>query len=204
MNYIESTTSFTADPMGMDRAGLEPAGMARTGMDQDQSRWIEMLQDSAFVAIRPMTERDAGTERTFTQALSSRLRRLRFQGQLVCPFKTLAMQFDEIGQSRSLTFAAFVPEGANESILGISSYSANADGSSCTCDVAVLDEWHRRGLGSMLMRHLIEIARGNGIDYLFGADSVRNSSMIDLAERLGFSQQIDPHNRFRILHGLWL
>jgi GNAT superfamily N-acetyltransferase len=188
-NYLESGASFSADQIGLD---------------PDQSPWFEMLQDSTMVAMRPMTENDAGAERTFTEALAPRLRRLRFHGQLVCPFMTQARQFEEIGQGRTIAFAAFIPEGQNESILGFSSYSTNSTESSCTCDVAVLDEWHRRGLGSMLMKHLIEIARGKGIDYMFGADSVQNAPMIELAKRLGFSQQIDPRDRSRIVHGLWL
>ncbi|HTD27906.1 MAG TPA: GNAT family N-acetyltransferase [Xanthomonadaceae bacterium] len=194
MNYDESTASSNTGPIGGDSIGA----------DQEHSRWIEMLHDRTLVAIRPMTEQDAAAEHAFTEALSSRLRHLRFQGQLVCPFTALTRQFDVIGQDRTLAFAAFIPDGLNESILGIGSYSTTADGSSCTCDVAALDEWHCRGLGSMLMRHLIEIARGKGIDYMFGADSVQNAPMIELAERLGFSQQINPGDRSQILHGLWL
>ena len=174
------------------------------GVDPDPSRWIETLQDRALVAIRPMKEHDAGAERQFTDAHAPRLQRLRFNGQLVCPFMRLATHFEEVGQGRTLAFAAFIPEGQNESILGVSSYSTNSDESSCTCDVVVLDEWHRRGLGSMLMKHLIEIARGKGIDYKFGTDSVGNEAMIEQARRLGFAQQINPHDRSRVLHGLWL
>jgi GNAT superfamily N-acetyltransferase len=194
MNFDESIASFSTDRIGTDPIGTDP----------DQSRWFEMLQDSTMIAMRPMTEHDAGVERTFTEKQAPRLRRLRFQGQLVCPFMTLARQFKKVGQDRTLAFAAFILDGQHESIVGVSSYSTNGDASSCTCDVAVLEEWHRRGLGSMLMQHLIEIARGKGIDYMFGEDSVQNAPMIELAERLGFSQQINPRDRSRILHGLWL
>jgi GNAT superfamily N-acetyltransferase len=204
MNHLESTASFSPDPIEPDPIGMGPIGMDPIGMDPDQSRWFEMLQDSTMIAIRPMTEHDAGTERTFTKALAPRLRRLTFQGQLVCPFMPRARQFEEIGQGRTVAFAAFIPEGQNESILGIGRYSTNSDASRCACNVAVLVEWHRRGLGAMLMKHLIDIARGHGIDYMFGADSVNNAPMIEQARRLGFSQQINPRDRSRVLHGLWL
>ena len=114
MTYDESIASFRTDPIGAD---------------PEHSRWIETLQDSTLVAIRPMTEHDTGAERTFIEALAPRLRRMRFQGQLVCPFVMLARQFEEIGRGRTLAFAAFIPEGQNESILGVSNYSTNSDGS---------------------------------------------------------------------------
>ena len=57
-----------------------------------------------------------------------------------------------------MAFAAVVRDGAKHNIVGVGRYTATRDVRTCECAVTVLDDWLKRGLGSVLMRHLIDVA----------------------------------------------
>lgn len=170
----------------------------------DHPRWSETLRDRTHVVIRPVTPRDAAAERTFLEALSPRSRRFRFLGEVRHPSEQLIRQLTSPDYRREIALAAVLPEDAHERFLGVARYSAATDGLSCECAVAVLDDWHHRGLGTILMRHLIEVARARGIPYLYSIDSAENVEMSDLARFLGFDRRPDPDDPGRVIHSLWL
>lgn len=170
----------------------------------DHPRWIEVLRDNTKVGIRPVRWQDAAEERAFIEALSPETRRLRFLGQLLHPSSEIIKQLTDVDYRQEVAFAAVIPDGAKEKFLGISRYSTSADGSSCECAITVLDEWHHKGLGTILMKHLIEVARERGILYMFSIDSAENADMSNLAKHLGFTRRIDAEDPTLAVHSLWL
>src|SRR5512141_2405037 len=170
----------------------------------DYPRWKEILRDKTQVVIRPVTKQDGAKEREFIEALSPRSLRFRFLGQVRHPSSDLIRKFTDIDYTHEVAFAAVVPDGEHEKFLGVSRYSANADGTSCECAVTVLDEWHNKGLGTVLMKHLIEVARARGILYMYSIDSVENTDMEELARYLGFTRSVDPEDGTQAVHSLWL
>jgi GNAT superfamily N-acetyltransferase len=173
-------------------------------MGPEHPRWTETLRDGTRILIRPVTPLDAAAERTFLEGLSSQSRRYRFLGEVRHPSEDLIQRLTTPDYQRDIAFAAVIPEDAHQRILGVARYSATADGTSCECAVAVLDEWHHRGLGTILMRHLIEVARARGIAYMYSIDSADNLAMSDLARFLGFSRSFLKDDPSLALHSLWL
>jgi GNAT superfamily N-acetyltransferase len=88
--------------------------------------------------------------------------------------------------------------------VGISRYSTSSDGTSCECAVTVLDDWQNKGLGAILMKHLIEVARSRGIKRMWSIDSAENLAMADLARYLGFQRSQDRDDASQVIHSLWL
>lgn len=170
----------------------------------DYPRWTETLRDRSRVVIRPITPEDLESERTFIESLSSRSRRFRFLGEIRHPSEALLVRLTTPDYQRDVAFAAVVPEEANERFVGVARYSVSPDGLSCECAVAVLDEWHHKGLGSLLMRHLIEVARARGISFMYSVDSSENTEMADLARFLGFERVLDKDEPSQVRHSLWL
>jgi GNAT superfamily N-acetyltransferase len=170
----------------------------------DYPRWTETLRDHTRVVIRPITPQDAAAEKAFIEALSPQSRRFRFLGNLRHASDELVRQLTRIDYSHDVAFAAVVPDDARQKFLGVSRYSVGPDATSCECAVAVLDEWHNKGLGTLLMRHLIEVARARGIVHLYSIDSVENSDMAALARFLGFERRLDLDDPGQVMHSLWL
>ena len=170
----------------------------------DYPHWTETLRDTTRVVIRPITKQDAAEERAFIEALSPQSRRFRFLGQVRQPSSELIRQFTDIDYNHEVAFAAVVPDDATEKFLGVGRYSTSSDGTSCECAVTVLDAWHHKGLGTALMKHLIEVARARGILSMYSIDSAENVDMDDLAKHLGFTRRIDPEDMTQVVHSLWL
>uniref|UniRef100_UPI00355670AF GNAT family N-acetyltransferase n=2 Tax=Pseudomonadota TaxID=1224 RepID=UPI00355670AF len=64
------------------------------------------------------------------------------------------------------------------------------------------DSWQRKGLGTLLMKHLINTARLNGFTEMLSIDSEANSGMHRLANKLGFVRRQDPLDATQVIHRL--
>ncbi|MGH8029781.1 MAG: GNAT family N-acetyltransferase [Arenimonas sp.] len=173
-------------------------------LGRDYPRWTETLRDQTRVVIRPLARTDDARERAFIESLSAQSLRFRFLGQVRHPSIELIRQLTDIDYDHDIAFAAVVPDDADEKILGVARYNASPDGSSCECAVTVRDDWHRRGLGTVLMRHLIEVAKARGILFMVSIDSAENTEMADLARFLGFTRHVDAEDASQVVHRLLL
>jgi GNAT superfamily N-acetyltransferase len=166
--------------------------------------WTEQLSDGASVLIRPIRSEDAAAERAFIEALSPEARRNRFLGQVAHPSEAMIRHFVDLDYVHDLGFVAVIQEDGKDVILGVSRYSTGDGSDSCECAISVLDAWQGRGLGTALMKHLIEVARSRGITRMWSMDAAENAKMRDLAHHLGFERKPDPDNPSQVLHTLML
>ncbi|NCT66227.1 MAG: GNAT family N-acetyltransferase [Rhodanobacteraceae bacterium] len=164
--------------------------------------WSETLADGTHITIRPLGKQDAALERAFIAHLSPRSRRLRFLGQLKEPSDAFVRQLTDIDYRRDMAFVALMRQEGEEHAIGISRYSTSADGQSSECAVAVSDEWQKKGLGTLLMRHLIDMARSRGVRTMVSIDAADNAEMRDLAAFLGFRRRTDFDNPSLVIHTL--
>ncbi|MEO7940944.1 MAG: GNAT family N-acetyltransferase [Burkholderiaceae bacterium] len=101
-------------------------------------------------------------------------------------------RFTNVDHVHEVAFAAAFAEATHERIVGFSRYSLDPSGHACECAVRVSDEWHQQGLGSLLMKYLIEVARAGGIRSMYSIDDADNVPMHALARFLGFNTRVDP------------
>ena len=167
-------------------------------------RWSERLRDGRHVLIRPILKLDAQAERDFIAALSPEGRRNRFLGQMSHPDPAFIKRLTDIDYQHELAFAAMSADDESERFVAVARYSTNAEGTECECAISVLDDWQDLGLGTLLMGHLIEVARAKGIKYMWSLDSAQNQRMAHLAKPLGFRRTSDPEDSTLVLHEMWL
>ena len=79
-------------------------------------------------------------------------------------------------------------------MLGIARYFADPDRLQAEYAVAVRSDWKGRGIGYVLMRRLIEIARQYGIGELVGDVLRENEPMLAMCRELGFEIRADPND----------
>ena len=173
-------------------------------MGPERPRWTETLRDGSKVQVRPVCKEDAEAELAFINALSPQGRRNRFLGQMLHPNDELIKQLTDLDYDHDIAFAAVLPGAQKECFIGVGRYSASADGTECEVAVSVLDEWHNKGVGTALMRHLIEVAKARGILRMWSMDLAANVEMRELAHHLGFERRRDPDNASQVIHILWL
>jgi GNAT superfamily N-acetyltransferase len=167
------------------------------------SHWHETLRDGTRVLIRPIAKDDAALERTFLERLSPQSLRYRFLGQMNFS-NDMIRRLTDIDYRREMAFVALRHEAGEKREIGVSRFCVSDDSTSCECAVVVADEWQGRGLGHLLMRHLIEVARQRGIKRMFSIDSAADSQMRDLAASLGFERKVDHGYPSQVIHSLAL
>ena len=186
-----------------ERTGLGLAGKGKMADFDTAFHWQETLRDGTRVLIRPIRKEDAALEREFLERLSPESRAYRFLGQMKVSDE-MARRLTDIDRERDMAFVALRHEAGEKKEIGVSRFYLTSDGASCECAVAVSDEWQGRGLGHLLMRHLIEVARQRGIKRMFSVDTAANRQMRDLAAGLGFEHKINADYPSEIVYSLTL
>jgi GNAT superfamily N-acetyltransferase len=167
-------------------------------------RWTEILRDGSHVIIRPIRKQDAALERAFIEGLSPESRRMRFLGQMKTPSEALVRQLNDLDFSHDMAFVALVHRDNQTREVGVSRYSSSADGRSCECAVTVAEAWQNKGLATVLMRHLIDVARARGFRSMVSWDAAGNVAMRRLADDLGFVRRASPDDAQMVIHRLRL
>lgn len=181
--------------------GAAMAVAAKSEQDPTRATWHEQLRDGTHVLIRPIDAADVEIERRFVERLSPQSRRFRFLGEINLS-KQMLRRLTQPDPASEVAFIALIADGAQKTEIGVARYCTNADGTACECAVAVSDDWHNKGLGTLLMRHLIEVARWHGVQRMYSIDTPDNIGMRDLAAFLGFKRESDPDDHHQVIHTL--
>jgi GNAT superfamily N-acetyltransferase len=164
------------------------------------THWIESLNDGTRVLVRPLRQDDRQREEAFINRLSPESRRLRFLDTFKQASPALIEQMMNVDNLKQMAFIALAHDDGELREVGISRYSATTQDGQCECAVTVADDWSQRGLGVVLMQHLIDQARKNGFRQMLSLDSAENHAMHELASFLGFHTRRDPEDPNQVIH----
>ncbi len=166
------------------------------------------LRDGRPFVLRPIQAEDGERLQRFVRGLSERSRYMRFISALNELSPRMLARYTQIDYDRELALAAVLeadapgapgvasgePDGADtgrHSIIGVVRYLLNPDRRSSEFAIAIADEFQRQGLGSTLMKAIIERARDRGLERIEGFVLATNAPMLQLMQALGFSIQSD-------------
>ncbi len=161
-----------------------------------------LLSDGTRVVIRPIHESDVEMERRFIEALSPSSRRFRFLDTMRSPSEALLKQMTSIDNATDAAYIATIAVDGTEREIGVARFSARPDGHDCEFAVAVADEWQNKGLGTLLVKRLMDIARSRGIGKMHSRDASDNTSMRKFAEHLHFRHERDPEDATHVLYSV--
>lgn len=170
----------------------------------DMSGCRHRLADGTEVVVRPLTPADAALERDLLERLSPESRAFRFLGPLKVTDKIVA-SLTAIDPARDTALIALVGEKDGTSReIGVCRLGTEGVTRRGECAVVVSDDWHRKGVATLLMNHLIDNARKRGLLQLYSIDVADNPGMRGLAERLGFARANYPEYPGEVVHTLQL
>ncbi|MHB1307718.1 MAG: GNAT family N-acetyltransferase [Limisphaerales bacterium] len=122
-----------------------------------------LLADGSQIALRPIHPTDESRMRDLFYDLSQQTMYYRFMSfRKVIPRREI-QEFVYIDHRHDVTIVATVPSASGEDILAVGSYYLDPKTNVAEVAFVVRDEWQSRGIGTQLLRHLIQIARRNGI-----------------------------------------
>ena len=158
---------------------------------------VERLRDGTAVRIRPQLPRDTQREQAFLSRLNSEALSYRFLGLVKERGENdahTARDLTLLDVPREFALVALVGDPPLESEVGVACYRLHDDASRCDCAVTVDPAWQNKGIGRLLMRHLIGVARAQGVRWMYAVDAVRCAGAHQLAARLGFRSRPDPED----------
>jgi GNAT superfamily N-acetyltransferase len=161
-----------------------------------------VLSDGTPVLVRPLHPDDIELERGFIAALSPQARRYRFLQAMRSPSDALLRQMTIINPATDAAFVAVLGEGDQAREIGVARFSAPGGGEDCEFAVTVADEWQHKGLGTLLMRQLMEVAQARGITSMHSSDAADNSLMREFAQHLHFHHKPDPDDAKLVLYSV--
>lgn len=163
-----------------------------------------VLPDGARLTIRPIRPEDAEIEQAFVRGLSAEARYFRFMYAIEELSPEMLVRFTQIDYSREMALIAVIDDSDKEEQIGVARYVINPDGESCEFAIVVGDKHQRRGIGSRLMKGLMESARYHGLKTIEGTVLADNRHMLALMRALGFSVKHAPEDDSLRMVERWL
>lgn len=229
VSYVPTVESLDIDPLCVENDALVATGMsvklASTSMlvlpETTGYRHMaihpyprhlvqpRLMRDGREWLLRPIRPEDAEPLQEFVRGLSDESRYMRFVSMLRELTPRMLARYTRIDYHRELALVATIQESnpdqrgrRRERIIGFAHYLRNADGRGAEYALVIGDEWQRCGLGSQLMRALIDAAHEQGLTYIDGLVLAGNRPMLGLMSYLGF--RIDPDEEDPGMRRVWL
>ncbi|MER6126413.1 GNAT family N-acetyltransferase [Streptomyces sp. NPDC001795] len=140
-----------------------------------------LLADGTTVRVRPVRPGDHEQLQRFYEEMSPENLRLRFFA--VSP-RSAAMAADRACAPARPGYRALLAETQGH-VIGLAEYDTGGDGDAAEMSIAVADRLHHRGVGTLLVEHLVSAARARGIT-TFTADALsENRDVLRLFADLG-------------------
>lgn len=150
------------------------------------------LRDGTEVTLRAVRTDDADKLQAAIRSLSAESRYSRFFSPMPKVPSQLLARAIHPDVKTELQLVAVTGAGSEEKIIGGARYAATETEGDCEFAVAVVDEWHGRGLARLLLETLMRAARARGFARMEGYILTTNARMLGLAKHLGFSRLESP------------
>ncbi len=152
------------------------------------------LKDGTQILLRPIKPSDATMKQHLFYALSKESIIKRYLG----PLKSLPWDriwpYVIIDYKNEMVLVAIVTEEGLETMVGIGSYSRIPNTDSAELALVVRDDWQGRGIGTELLKYLVELAKANGFNTLKAWVLVENTVMIHLFKKCGYKVKYRVEN----------
>ena len=145
------------------------------------------LTNGTNITIRPIRPEDAILEKNFVQRLSERTKYFRFRQALQELTPEMIVRFTQIDYDREMAFVAVTEDHNLPSELGVGRYMRNPDNHSVEFALVVADDCQCLGIGSKILKTLMQAAKDKGIWFFEAEILATNAAMLGLVKKLGFS-----------------
>jgi acetyltransferase len=162
------------------------------------------LKNGGTCTVRPIRPEDASAFQEFVRGLSRQSKYFRYFSSVSELTQNLLARYTQIDYSREMTLVATVRRDGRRQILGEANYAALPNGKTCEFAIIVADETAGQGLGSRLMRCLMDAARQQGYTEIRGQVLPSNEPMLALMEALDFIVRLtdDPEGAVEVSRSL--
>ncbi|MBN1515843.1 acetate--CoA ligase family protein [Candidatus Sumerlaeota bacterium] len=158
--------------------------------------WEETLEDGDKILIRPIMASDEPLVAKYHENLSERTVYLRFLHMInlsarVAHERLLRICFNDYSREIALVAEHKNEETGENEIVGIVRLTRVGEHNYVEYVILITDNWQNRGLGTLLLKKLIETARAEGVRNIIGIIHPQNMLMRKVCEKVGFRLRYD-------------
>ena len=148
--------------------------------------------DGGPLMIRPIRPEDEPEHSALFAALSPTDIRFRFFGALREPIHSELARYTQIDYDREMAFIASRDNAdGHPETLGVTRLICDPDNEVGEFAIVIRSDLKGKGLGSILLRHLIDYARTRKTSTIVGSVFKDNKAMLALAEKNGFTRKLN-------------
>ncbi len=152
------------------------------------------------MTLRPLRSNDIDIEAAFVTGLSPESRHNRLLGGMIQVTREYIERLTTVDFSRDMALAAVLMLDGRELLIGVARYVLETEGRdvqegegrACEFALVIADAWQGRGIGRRMMEKLIAVARGRGLQEIYGDVLSTNRTMLDFCRKLGFRLGRNP------------
>jgi acetyltransferase len=159
---------------------------------------FDKLKNGVPLTLRPIRPEDEPLLIAFHRELSEKSLRLRYFEFISLSDRTAHDRLVRIcfnDYDRNMAVVAEVQEGETRKIIGIGRLIRSQGTNTADLKMVIADDYHNLGLGTQLMKHLIEIARAEHLGSIQATILSENEGMIKICKNLGFKIKVDEINK---------
>jgi acetyltransferase len=164
--------------------------------------WIEQiaLPDGTLVTIRPIRPEDAPKLQSAFKRLSIQSVYYRFLQVFTQLTDQQAHDFANLDYYQRMALVAEIQEEGESNLIGVARYAMlpGDEPGLAESAVVVIDEYQKRGLGSLLLQRLVRYARSHDVRTFLATVHVSNAQIMRFIQRSGF-----PADKKMIEPGVW-
>lgn len=155
----------------------------RFDLPDDRPRLETTANDGGLIALSPIVETDRDVLAAGLEELSAESRHSRF-GQAVAKLSQSELDYlSSVDQRDHVAWGAII----DGEVAGVGRYIVAAPGDCAEVAVTVIDAHQRRGVGTVLSRALVAVARHDGVRELYFEAQADNTAVIHVMEALGLA-----------------
>jgi acyl-CoA hydrolase/RimJ/RimL family protein N-acetyltransferase len=152
--------------------------------------WDEVLPDGAHVRVRAARQTDESKVHALLYALSPESVYQRyFTARQIHPRSEVLAVLDTDPRSSCALVAERLED---SSVLGVARYDLDQTSRMGELGIVVAEGWQRRGVGTALVRRLVEVGKRHGVKGLRADVLVSNHGMIGVLRRVGLTELTLP------------
>ncbi len=138
------------------------------------------------VLFRPVKPSDENMVRQMFYSVSQKTSYLRYHGQLRTMRHRDAQCYCNVDYGEMMTVVGAIKEEKHEHIVAIGQYELNPATNVAECAFMVRDEYQNRGIGTYLLKKLIETAKSKGIAGFTAEVLAGNQAMLRVFNKTGY------------------
>lgn len=164
--------------------------------------WVEqiVLQDGTPVTIRPIRPEDASNLQIAFKRLSTQSIYYRFLQVFAQLTDQQARDFANLDYYHRMALVAETREAGETNLIGVARYAmlSGDEPGLAESAVVVIDEYQKRGLGSLLLLRLVRYARSHDVQAFLATVHVSNAQIMRFIQRSGL-----PAEKKMLEPGVW-